>query len=164
MRKIRILAAMSMDGFYVSLKESQRLYNFNIQEYAEFCQEADAVLTTVSEYKKIREIELTHGKPVYISLQDTSLTLEKETTGNSLLTIEELQKDGKENIFIMGNCRKLINSLLNKNRVDEIYTILFPVILGKGKRIFSALPFSLWKVKSRQLLDSGINIIQYNKK
>lgn len=153
-----------MDSFYVSLKESQRLYNFNIPEYAEFCQEADAVLTTVSEYKKIREIELTHGKPVYMIKQNTSLTLEKETTGNNPLTIEELQNDGKENILIIGNCRNLINSLLNKNQVDEIDIVLFPVILGKGKRIFSALPFSLWKVKSRQLSDLGITAIQYNKK
>lgn len=164
MRKIRILAAMSMDGFYIPLKESQRLCNFDVSEYAEFCREADAVLTTVTEYKKMREIELTHGKPVYMIKEDTSLALEKETTGNNPLTIEELQKSGKENILITGNCRNLISSLLNKNRVDEINTILFPVILGRGKRIFSTLPLSLWKVKSRQLSDLGITAIQYNKK
>lgn len=161
MNKITILTAMSIDGFYVPQK-IQKLFGFNTSQYEEVCRDMDAVLTNQSEYKNVREIELDCGKPVYVIRKDRSIVLPGSTTENRLLTIGELHNEGKKNIVIIGNNSELVNILLNKACVDEIVTCLFPVILGKGKRAFSALPgYSVWKVKSRQLYDAGITAIQY---
>lgn len=161
MNKITILITMSMDGLNVPQKV-QKLFNFNTSQYEEVCRNADVVLTNQSEYKNLREIELDCGKPVYVIRKDRSIVLPGSTTENRLLTIEELHNEGKKNIVIIGNNRELVNILLNKASVDEIYTYLFPVILGKGKRTFSALPqYSMWKVKSRVLYDTAITVLHY---
>lgn len=163
MRKIRILITTSIDGLHVPLK-LQQLCNFNISACEELFRDIGAVVTTPGEYKTLWEIEFDHGKPVYICKKDTSLVWKNGTTENKSLSIQDLQKQGKDTILILGNNRALITSLLNDNRINEIILCIFPVILGKGKRTFSALPESLWKVKSRQLLDCGTTAIHYYKK
>ena len=161
MRKIRILAAMSIDGLHVPLK-IQQLCNFHITACEDLYRDTGTVLTTAGQYKAFREIELNYGKPVYICKKDTSLVCKDGITGNKPLTIQELEKQGGDAILILGNSRELITTLLNNNRVDEIILCIFPVILGKGKRIFPALPdYSLWKIKKRQLHDSGMTVIHF---
>lgn len=163
MIKIRILITLSIDGFYVPQK-SQKLFGFGALQYKSFCRNADAVLTNKSEYKNLREIELDYGIPVYIMQNGYSVLYENDDESQSI-TIDELENKGKKNIVIIGSDRKLAGGLVNKVCVDEIGLYLFPLILGKGKRIFPALPeYSLWKVKSRQLYDSGITALHYVRK
>lgn len=164
MNKITILITMSIDGLCVPQK-IQKLFGFNISQFEEACRNVDAIVTNKSEYKNLREIELDCGKPVYVLRKDGSLVLPDSTTENKPSTIEELQDEGKKNIAIIGNNRELLNILLNKDRVDEIVIYQFPLLLGKGKRPFPALPeHSLWKVKSRQLYDTGITALLYIRK
>lgn len=163
MIKIKILIALSIDGFYVPQK-SQKLFGFDALQYKSFCRGADAVLANKSENKELREIELDYGIPVYVMQNGYSVLHENDDESRSI-TIDELENRGKKNIVIIGANRKLIGFLVNKACVDEIGIYLFPLILGKGKRIFPALPeYSLWKVKSRQLYDSGITALHYVRK
>lgn len=161
MNKIRILATSSIDGFYVPQK-LQRSFDFEASQYEHFCRDADAILTENSEYKNLREIELDCGIPVYAIQKDYSLVKDAESRS---LTIDQLQDKEKETIVVVGDNRGLVSVLLNKDCVDEIVIYLFPLILGKGKRAFSALPeYSIWKVKSRQLYDVGITALHYIRK
>lgn len=163
MIKIRILITLSIDGFYVPPK-LQKLFGFDALQYKSFCRDADAVLTDKSEYKNLRVIELDYGLPVYVMQNGYSVLYENNNESRSI-TIDELENKGKKNIVIIGTNRKLVGFLVNKACVDEIGIYLFPLILGKGKRIFPALPeYSLWKVKSRQLYDSGITALHYVRK
>lgn len=78
------------------------------------------------------------------------------------LTIDQLDNEDKKTIVVVGNNRELTSILLNKSCVDEIVIYQFPLLLGKGKRPFPALPeHSVWKVKSRQLYDTGITALLY---
>ncbi len=160
MIKIRNLITLSIDGFYVPPK-LQKLFGFDALQYKSFCRDADAVLTNKSEYKKLREIELDCGIPVYVMQKGCSVLYENNDESRRV-TIDELENKGKKNIVIIGNSRELSSVLLNKACTDEIGIYLFPLILGKGKRILSALSgYSRWKVKSRQLYDSGITVLHY---
>ena len=160
MSKIRIVTTLSIDGFCVPQK-LQELFGFNASQYENLCLDADAVLINKDEYMNLREIELDCGMPLYVIQKDCSLMSDDESRR---LTIGDLESEGKKNIVIIGNKPTLIYSLLNNDQLDEISICQFPVILGKGKRIFPALlEYSLWKVKSRQLFDSCITIIHYHK-
>lgn len=64
MRTIRILATLSIDGFYVPLKLQQQ-YNFDSSEYENCYRSADVILTNISGLKDLREIELKLGNPAY---------------------------------------------------------------------------------------------------
>lgn len=160
MIKIRILITLSIDGFYVPPK-LQKLFEFNALQYKSLCRDADAVLTDKSEYKNLRVIEMDCGLPVYVMQKGCSVLYENNDESRSV-TIDELENKGKKNIVITGNSRELAGVLLNKACTDEIGIYLFPIILRKGKRVLSALSgYSRWKVKSRQLYDSGITALHY---
>lgn len=160
MIKIRILITLSIDGFYVPPK-LQKLFEFNALQYKSFCRDADAVLTDKSEYKNLRVIEMDCGLPVYVMQKGCSVLYENNDESRSV-TIDELENKGKKNIVITGNSRELASVLLNKACTDEIGIYLFPIILRKGKRVLSDLSgYSRWKVKSRQLYDSGITALHY---
>lgn len=162
MRKIRILAALSMDGFYVPLKLQQQ-YNF-IPEYKDFYKNADIILTNIGGLKDLQAIELDFGKPAYKIEKDMSLASTCNPLEKKPLSIEELRNGNNGVTLITGDNRKLINSLFLKGWVDEIDICLFPVLLFKGKRLFPALPeYSAWNVKRHQLYDSGITAIHYYK-
>lgn len=161
MSKIRILTTLSIDGFYVPQKW-QKSFGFGASQYKNLCQDADAVLINKDEYKNLREIELDCGKPVYAIQKDRSLMLYGNAGESRSLTIEELENEGKKTMVVIGNNRELINVLVNKGNINEICIYLFPLLLGKGKRVFPASPeYSLWKIKSRQLYDSGITTLHY---
>lgn len=158
MNRIRILATLSIDGFYVSQKW-QRSFGFDASQYEHFCRDANVVLTDKSEYKNWREIELDCGIPVYAIQKDCLLVKNGESRS---LTIDQLDNEDKKTIVVVGNNRELTSILLNKSCVDEIVIYQFPLLLGKGKRPFPALPeHSVWKVKSRQLYDTGITALLY---
>lgn len=160
MIKIRILITLSIDGFYVPPK-LQKLFEFNALQYKSLCRDADAVLTDKSEYKNLRVMEMDCGLPVYVMQKGCSVLYENNDESRSV-TIDELENKGKKNIVITGNSRELAGVLLNKACTDEIGIYLFPIILRKGKRVLSALSgYSRWKVKSRQLYDSGITALHY---
>ena len=161
MNKIRILAILSIDGFFVPQKW-QRSFGFDASQYEHFCRDADAVLTDKSEYKNLREIELNCGIPVYAIQKDCSLVRNGESRS---LIIDQLENEDKKTIVVVGNNRRLTSALLNKACANEIVICLFPLILGKGKRPFPALPEHLvWKVKNRQLYDIGITALFYIRK
>ena len=154
---------MSIDGFYVPLKLQQQ-YGFESSECECIYRDVDVIVTNASGYSKLRTIELSFGKSVYIIKKDMTLTSHSNKTENKPLTIEELEERNNGVTLIVGNDRKLISSLFHKSWIDEITICLFPVLLGKGKRLFpSLLNRSKWNVKGRQLYDSGITAIHLNK-
>jgi dihydrofolate reductase len=54
---------------------------------------------------------------------------------NSLPDIEKLKSSEGSDIQVWGSS-KLIQLLLKNNMVDELWLIIHPIILGKGKRLF----------------------------
>ncbi len=102
--------------------------------------------------------------PKYI----VSETLDHAAWNNSILINEEVTKqisnlkleDGQD-IVIHGS-DELINSLLPHGLIDEVRLMVFPIVLGEGKRLFKATSelshFTLLETKS---FETGVVVLHY---
>jgi len=82
---------------------------------------------------------------------------------NSMADIENLKKSEGGDIKIWGSS-KLVQLLLEHDLVDELWLMIHPVILGKGKKLFadSALPASFELVES-SVTAKGVVIGNYKR-
>ncbi|HEX2291857.1 MAG TPA: dihydrofolate reductase family protein [Gaiellaceae bacterium] len=77
-----------------------------------------------------------NAMPKYV----VTTTLEEATWQNtsilrSLDDVRRLREETDGNILVAGSCT-LVHSLLEHDLVDELRLMIFPVILGSGKRVF----------------------------
>ena len=49
--------------------------------------------------------------------------------------IAQLKQQDGQDILINGSCQ-LVNSLINDNRIDEYRLLVYPIVLGKGIKLF----------------------------
>lgn len=91
-----------------------------------------------------------------------SNTLEKAEWNNSQIirgnTIEEIAKlkqQGGENLVVHGS-GKLVQSLLQHNLVDTIRLLVYPVVLGKGQRLFEDGTTATLKLAETRSFSSGV--------
>lgn len=97
-----------------------------------------------------------------------STTLNKVEWNNSRLInenviekITNLKEETEENIVIHGSA-SLINSLIPHSLIDEYRLMVFPVILGSGKRLFTEqVNMNKLKLLESKTLDSGVVILHY---
>ncbi len=81
-----------------------------------------------------------NAMPKYV----VSTTLEEATWNNTKIVrgiddVKRVKEDVEGNILVAGSCT-LVHSLLEHDLVDELRLMIFPVILGSGKRIFPESP------------------------
>jgi dihydrofolate reductase len=81
-----------------------------------------------------------NAMPKYV----VSTTLEEATWNNTEILrgiddVKELKDKVEGNILVAGS-NTLVHSLLEQDLVDELRLMIFPVILGSGKRIFPESP------------------------
>jgi dihydrofolate reductase len=75
--------------------------------------------------------------------------------------VTKLKQDVEGNIYVHGSCR-LAQTLIEHDLVDELHLMVFPVVLGTGKRLFGETSDK----KSLSLADSktvgeGVAILVY---
>jgi dihydrofolate reductase len=82
---------------------------------------------------------------------------------NSLPDIEKLKSSEGSDIQVWGSS-KLIQLLLKNNMVDELWLIIHPIILGKGKRLFDngAIPAAFTLTESTAT-PGGVIIANYKR-
>jgi dihydrofolate reductase len=109
--------------------------------------------------------EKMNGMPKYV----VSGTLEEAAWNNSTVirddvadAVRALKDQPGQDILVAGS-RTLAQTLIAQGLVDELRLMVFPVILGSGKRLFGATsqPATLTLVASQQL-DSGTLILTYH--
>ncbi|HEY3084731.1 MAG TPA: dihydrofolate reductase family protein [Candidatus Dormibacteraeota bacterium] len=98
-----------------------------------------------------------------------STTLRNPTWDNTTVVggdvLEELnrlkQSDGGE-LLVIGSCQ-LVHTLIENDLVDEMRLMVYPIVLGMGKRLFSdsphAWPFRL--LESTAVGKEGVLIVRY---
>ena len=84
--------------------------------------------------------ERMNAMPKYV----VSTTLEEATWNNTTILrnldeVEKLKGDVEGNILVAGS-NTLVHTMLERDLVDELRLMIFPVILGSGKRIFPESP------------------------
>jgi dihydrofolate reductase len=55
--------------------------------------------------------------------------------GNAVAQASKLKQDVDGDIYVHGSCQ-LVQTLIENDLVDELHLMVFPVILGTGKRVF----------------------------
>jgi dihydrofolate reductase len=69
------------------------------------------------------------------------------------------QQEGKD-ILIFGS-GDLVNSLMHQGLVDEYRLMIFPVVVGSGKRLFGEGDTKTLKLVGTQTFDSGAVVLTY---
>jgi dihydrofolate reductase len=108
--------------------------------------------------------EMMNGYPKYV----VSTTLEKVEWNNSRLIkgniAEEVSKlkqlPGKD-ILVFGSC-SLVHTLMQLDLIDEYRLMVFPVVLGSGKRLFGdGIDKKVLRLAETKTFSSGVVVLTY---
>jgi dihydrofolate reductase len=92
----------------------------------------------------------------------SSTLTDPEWNNTRVVTLDEIP--ALEGEILVNGSGQLVDSLLERGLVDELRLMVFPAVLGSGRRLFgetaSELPFRL--VKSTPVGDDGVTILVYH--
>jgi dihydrofolate reductase len=106
-----------------------------------------------------------NGMPKYVvstTLEDPEWNNSTVIKGKLVEAVSQLKDRHDGDIYVHGS-GQLVNSLLQEDLVDEWHLMVFPVILGEGKRLFSdgADLSQLKLADSRTVGPDGVIILTY---
>jgi dihydrofolate reductase len=111
-----------------------------------------------------------NGMPKYVvstTLKDEDATWNNSTVIRSEIEghVQRLKKDVDGDILVAGSAN-LIQTLAKHNLVDEYRLMVYPIVLGSGKRLFQdGLPRTTLKlVNTQRLGDEGVLLLTYHPK
>ena len=91
----------------------------------------------------------------------SSTLTDPEWSNTRLVTLDDIPE--LEGEILVNGSGQLVDALLERALVDELRLMVFPAVLGNGRRLFgetsSELPFRL--VKSTPVGDDGVTILVY---
>jgi dihydrofolate reductase len=110
--------------------------------------------------------DMFNALPKYVvssTLDHPTWTKSTVLTGDVLTAVSDLKRNVQGDIVIHGSAQ-LVQSLLENDLIDALHLMVFPVVLGQGKRLFGATSDK----KSLRLADStvvgdGVNILIYER-
>ncbi len=104
-----------------------------------------------------------NGLPKYV----VSTTLKAANWNNSRIiranvaeAVSKLKKQPGQDILI-GGSGQLIRSLMDYDLIDEYRLMIYPVVLGSGKRLFTEGNYATLKLVEVKPLSSGIILMRY---
>jgi len=103
--------------------------------------------------------------PKYVvssTLEELAWTNSTRVEGNVAEEVAKLKQQTEGDILVAGSAT-LVQALVDHDLVDELRLMVFPVVLGSGKRLFgdteSTKPFRL--LESRPVGDAGVVIARF---
>ncbi|MBB4188093.1 dihydrofolate reductase family protein [Sinorhizobium terangae] len=101
----------------------------------------------------------------YVATRNPDFKLDwqnSQSLGNDVVaTLRKLKSEEGPDLLTQGST-DLLQTLFRNDLVDEMYVSIFPVVLGKGKKLFSdgASPMAL-KLVSSKVSGSGVTVNKY---
>jgi dihydrofolate reductase len=171
MRRIVVSEFITLDGIVENPEWSMSYWNDNIAQFkAEEMQQADALLLGRVTYDGFAAawpnmIDEPGGKEMNgIRKWVVTSTLDKAEWNNSRIVrdLDEVSKlDGT--LLVYGSSA-LIQGLIERDLVDAYRLLVYPVVLGEGKRLFGeAAKTKLDLVEARDV-GSGVTALHYHRK
>ena len=166
MRKLVLSVAVSLDGF---IEGPNGEYDWCIPppDFKAFFERIDAIFVGRKTYEMAQQME---GGPAgfpkfkeYVFSTTLSKVKEGATliSGNVKAEVEKIKNAKGKDIWLFGGA-SLTNSLLNLGLIDELQLGVCPIILGKGKPLFSEtnkrVPLKMIDVRS---YSSGLLMLTY---
>ena len=81
-------------------------------------------------------------------------------TGNIVEEITKLKKLPGKDIAVIGS-GKLVQTLMENDLIDEFALLIFPIVLGTGKRFFAGENTAPLKLKETKPFSSGVVFMSY---
>jgi dihydrofolate reductase len=148
MRKIILNVAVSLDGF-IEGPNGEYDWCFTDGDYGmkEFLDGTDAIFFGRKSYELFIASfsHMWNDKKHYV-FSNTLKDLQKGTVlinGDIESKVSEIKKENGEDIWLFGGA-SLTTSLLNAGLVDGFLLAVHPIILGKGKALFSNINERIW--------------------
>jgi dihydrofolate reductase len=110
--------------------------------------------------------ERMNGMPKYVfsaTLEDPSWANTTVISGDLPTEIAKLKDAVDGNILVAGSVQ-LVHGLAEHDLIDELRLVLFPVVLGDGKRLFGATPDKRkFTLTDSKLAGDGIALLTYTR-
>jgi dihydrofolate reductase len=108
-----------------------------------------------------------NSMPKYVvssTMKDAEWNNSTVLNGDAIEEVRKLKQQIGGNILIEGSAT-LVNALVGHDLVDAYRLMVYPIVLGKGKRLFkgSSGPASALKLVEAKAFDSGIVVLTYEK-
>ena len=102
--------------------------------------------------------------PKYVvssTLTDPEWNNSTVVSGDVPAAIAKLKRDEEGDIVVHGSAQ-LVQALIEHDLVDELRLMMFPVILGSGKRVFGETSDKkAWRLVDSQVVGDGVSILVY---
>jgi dihydrofolate reductase len=175
MRKVVVTEFMSLDGVMEEPAWTAPYWNDDIAKFKGDEQDtSDALLLGRVTYQGFAAAwpestdegaDIMNNLPKYV----VSTTLDKVEWNNSRLIkdniVEEItklkQQDGQD-ILVYGSAT-LVQTLMQHDLVDRYRLLVYPVVVGKGKRLFQEGTTATLKLVETQSLGSGVAALVYER-
>jgi dihydrofolate reductase len=106
-----------------------------------------------------------NGMPKYVvssTLTDPEWSNSTVLDGDVVEAVSKLREEGPEGDIVVHGSAQLAQALLENGLVDELRLMVFPIVLGKGKRLFGEtsdkVPLQLTDSKT---VGDGVSILVY---
>ncbi|GIN93716.1 pyrimidine reductase [Siminovitchia terrae] len=186
MRKIVVSEFLSLDGV---MEEPQWTFPFNTEEqnqykldelrtsdtlllgrvtYEGFAASWPKVTNKVSKgvYLPDEFADRMNNYPKFVvsaTLQELSWNNSRLIKGNLAEEVAKLKQQPGKDILVAGSCQ-LVNTLMKYDLIDEYRFMTFPVVLGKGKRLFNESIEKVLQHVDTRTFSSGVVVLTYQSK
>ncbi len=167
MRKVVLQLAVSLDSF-IEGPNGEYDWCMTDQDYgmAEFLRRIDAIFMGRKSYEMAQGVE-DNGWMPKVKEYVFSNTLKEVKEGASIVSgdiksaVEQIKKEPGKDIWLWGGA-DLTSSLMNEGLVDELILAVHPILLSKGKPLFSDIKgrVQLELLSSKQY-DTGLMMLSY---
>jgi len=107
-----------------------------------------------------------NSMPKYVvssTLKDPQWNNSTVLEGDVREEVEKLKRDMDGDIYVHGSCQ-LVQTLIEHDLVDEMHLMIFPVILGTGKRLFGETSDKKpLRLKDSKTVGDGVSILVYER-
>ena len=173
MRKIVVSEFVSLDGV---MEHPAWTFPYWNDETAKFkgaeTSAADALLlgrVTYQEFAAAWPTSTDEGAPYFNSVRKyaVSTTLDKGEwnnsqiiKGNAVAEITRLKEQPGQDLLVFGSAT-LVQTLIQNNLVDQYNLLVYPVVIGKGKRLFKEGAETTLKLVESKAFASGVVAMVY---
>jgi len=160
MRKIVLQLAVSLDG-YIEGPNGEFDWCFTDQDYgmSAFFKRVDSTFMGRKTYELVLAME-SEAPPGFPKFKEYVFS----NTLDEVREVQKIKKKKGKDIWLFGGA-DLISSLMNLQLVDEIILAVHPVVLGKGKALFSEIKERTWlTLTDHKIYPNGLAFLMYSVK
>ncbi|MBO0795615.1 MAG: dihydrofolate reductase [Ktedonobacteraceae bacterium] len=107
--------------------------------------------------------ERINGLPKYVvstTAEQLQWNNSHHITGNVEETVVGLKQQSGQDILVAGS-GVLVQTLMHQNLIDEYRLLVYPIVLGKGKRLFQEGATAKLKLSETRAFDTGVVLLRY---